>query len=115
PVCLGGLTYKLVVGNSGQSAAGGVEVRDPLPAGLIFDSYDDVDHAGFTCLLQPGNVVDCTGGTVPAASVVHLTLLVAAPPTTGPITNTVYVDPNNAIFEPDETNNTATQTTTVNT
>jgi uncharacterized repeat protein (TIGR01451 family) len=113
PACLGGLTYSLVVGNSGNGTATGVEVRDPFPAGLTFDSYQDVDSAGFACALQPGNVVDCTGGTVGPASIVHLNLLFAAPSTVGPITNTVTVDPNNAIFEADETNNTFTQTTQV--
>jgi uncharacterized repeat protein (TIGR01451 family) len=115
PVCLGGLTYSLVVGNSGNGATSGVEVRDPLPAGTIFDSYQDVDHAGFTCALQPGNVVDCTGGSIGAASIVHLNLLVVAPPNVGSITNTVTVDPNNTIFESDETNNTVSQTTSVST
>ena len=113
--CLGGLTYSLVVGNSGIATATNVEVRDPLPPGLIFDSYQNTDGGGFTCSLLAGNVVDCTGGSIPAASVKHLNLLFTAPPTVGSITNTVYVDPNNAIFEPDETNNTATQTTAVNT
>jgi uncharacterized repeat protein (TIGR01451 family) len=116
-VCLGGLTYPLAIGNSGIAAATNVVVRDPLPPGLIFDSYENADvvSGGFTCALQPGNVVECTGGSIPAASVKHLNLRFTAPPATGSITNTVYVDPNNAIFEPDETNNTASQTTTVNT
>jgi uncharacterized repeat protein (TIGR01451 family) len=113
--CLGGLTYTLVIGNSGIATTGanGVEVRDPLPPGVIFDSYKDVSGAGFLCKLQPGNVVDCTGGSVAKESSVELDLLVVAPPTLGTITNTAYVDPNNAIFEADETNNTFTQTTTV--
>ena len=65
------------------------------------------------CALQAGNVVDCTGGTIGPASIVHLNLLVAAPSAVGPITNTVTVDPNNAIFEADETNNTRTEATQV--
>jgi uncharacterized repeat protein (TIGR01451 family)/fimbrial isopeptide formation D2 family protein len=114
-VCLGGLTYPLVIGNSGIGTAANVDLRDALPPGLIFDSYQNTDGGGFTCGLLPGNVVSCTGGTIPAASVRHLNLLFTAPPTTGSISNTVVVDPNNAIFEPDETNNSATQATTVNT
>jgi uncharacterized repeat protein (TIGR01451 family) len=114
-VCLGGLTYPLVIGNSGIGTATNVDLRDALPPGLIFDSYENTDGGGFTCGLLPGNVVSCTGGTIPAASVRHLNLIFTAPPTTGSISNTVVVDPNNAIFEPDETNNSATQATTVNT
>jgi uncharacterized repeat protein (TIGR01451 family) len=114
PVCLGGLTYTLVVGNSGLGAVTGVTVRDPLPAGVLFDSYHDVDAAGFVCALdEPTNVVTCAGGTVPPASTVRLKLLVAAPPGVGPITNTATVDPNNAIFEADETNNAVSQSTGV--
>lgn len=111
PVCLGGLTYDFVVGNSGNSDAAGVTVRDPLPAGLIFDSYST--DGGFVCAVDASNVVICTGGSVPAASIRHISFLLVAPPTAGTITNTVTVDPNNAIFEADETNNTATQSTNV--
>jgi len=113
-LCLGGLTYSFVIGNSGTDNVNfpkNVEVRDPLPPGVIFDSYDT--DGGFTCSLQPGNAVDCTGGTVPAGGLVHLRLRVVAPPTVGTISNTVYVDPNNAYFEADETNNTATENTGV--
>jgi uncharacterized repeat protein (TIGR01451 family) len=115
PSCLGGLTYQLEIGNSGIATATGVEFVDPLPAGLIFDSYVNLDGGGFACKLKTGNVVDCTGGTIGPNSTKHVNLLFVAPPTVGTITNTVTVDPNNTIFESDETNNTATQTTTVTT
>lgn len=113
PVCLGGLTYTFVVGNSGNGDANDVVVRDPLPAGVLFDSYSS--DAGFTCGLESpgGNIVRCTGGSILAASTRTLQLRVVAPPSLGAISNTVYVDPNNAIFEPDETNNTASATTTI--
>jgi uncharacterized repeat protein (TIGR01451 family)/fimbrial isopeptide formation D2 family protein len=116
-VCLGGLTYDFVIGNSGNGdAINSVTVRDPLPAGLIFDSYDSHDDGdGFVCSLQAGNVVLCTGGTIFKASTATISLRLVAPATVGSITNKVTVDPNNAIFEPDETNNDATATTTVST
>jgi uncharacterized repeat protein (TIGR01451 family) len=109
--CLGGLTYTLVVGNSGISAAAGVVVRDPLPVGAILDSYST--DGGFICGADGAQVVTCTGGTIPAASTKTIRLLVAAPPYVASISNTATVDPNNAIFEADETNNTATQATSV--
>src|SRR5262249_39261528 len=59
------------------------------------------------------NVVTCTGGTVGPQSTTPITINVVAPPTTGSITNTITVDPNNAIFESDETNNSFTQVTAV--
>jgi uncharacterized repeat protein (TIGR01451 family) len=113
PGCLGGLTYTFVVGNSGTANASGVVVRDPLPVGLIFDSYST--DGGFTCAVDAANVVTCTGGAVPATSTRTLTLLLVAPPDSGTISNTVTVDPNNAIYEADETNNTFVQATTVTT
>ena len=113
PVCLGGLTYTFVIGNSGIGVATPVTVRDPLPAGLIFDSYST--DGGFACAVNASNVVTCTGGSVPAAQTRFIKFRLVAPPNVGPITNTVKVDPNNAIFEPDETNNDASATTNITT
>ena len=114
--CQGGLTYTFVIGNSGIQEVSGVTVRDPLPAGAIFEptSVINVDGGGFTCAYDvPTNVVTCTGGTIPAQSTRTLKFTVVAPPGVGQITNTVTVDPNNAIFEADESNNTFTQLTQV--
>ena len=114
PVCLGGLTYTFVVGNSGVQTATGVVVRDPLPAGTVFDHFVAPGFAG--CAVDPAtNVLTCTGGVVGPESTTTITIVLVAPPFIGTITNTVTVDPNNAIFESDETNNTATQTTQVST
>lgn len=113
PVCLGGLTYRFVVGNSGNGLAENVRVRDVLPAGVIFDSYST--DGGFACRLDAGNAVVCTGGSIPATETRWIELRLVAPPTVGSITNQVEVDPNNAIFEPDETNNTDTETTVIGT
>ena len=114
PVCLGGYTYHYVVGNSGNGPATDVVIRDPLPAGVLFDSYDT--DGGFVCSWDQGtNVVTCSGGTIPAAETRFVDFRVVAPPAVGQITNEVTVDPNNAIFEPDETNNKDTETTTIST
>ena len=108
-VCVGGLTYNFVVGNSGLVPATNVLVRDLLPPGTKF-----VSATGAVCAEQVGNpqVVLCTVN-VPAEGTTAFSIVVVAPPSIGPIVNTVTVDPNNAIFEADETNNTATQTTQV--
>lgn len=112
PACLGGLTYTFVVGNSGINTAVGVLLRDPLPPGTVFDGAMAPAFAG-GCAVDTENVLTCTDGTIAPESVTTVTILIVAPPTAGPISNTVTVDPNNAIFEADETNNTATQTTQV--
>src|SRR5262249_28907372 len=62
PVCRGGLTYSFVVGNSGILDATGVVVRDPLPAGVVFDSFVAPAFSG-GCAVDAANVVTCTGGT----------------------------------------------------
>lgn len=109
-VCRGGLTYNFVVGNSGLVAATNVVIRDQLPPGTIFDRSIP---AGLCVPPGPDNVLICTLPLVPAESTVAFSIIVVAPASTGPILNTVTVDPNNAIFEADETNNSATQTTLV--
>ncbi len=114
PACLGGFNYHYVIGNSGNGDASNVVVRDPLPEGVLFDSYDT--DGNFDCSWDQGtNVVTCSKGFIPAAETRFIDFRVVAPPTVGGITNTVTVDPNNAIFEPDETNNTDTETTTIST
>jgi uncharacterized repeat protein (TIGR01451 family) len=114
-VCLGGLTYDFVIGNSGLDLASGVVLRDPLPPGTVFHQFDDLDGAGFTCGPPDAatNVLQCTGGAIPHASTKRVRIVLIAPPTIGTITNTVTVDPANAIFEGDETNNTASYVTQV--
>jgi uncharacterized repeat protein (TIGR01451 family) len=114
PPCLGGLVYTLVIGNSGINVASGVLVRDQLPAGTTFDHVaGDLGSFPGGCAIAPGNVLNCSNGTIPAASTRTLLLYVAAPPVAGTIVNSAIVDPNNAIFESDETNNTASVSTNV--
>ena len=115
PVCLGGLVYTFVLGNSGNQTANNVVLRDPLPAGLIFDHYTDPTNAfpPGGCASGGGNVVTCTGGTLGPDTTKTISFVMVAPPGVGPISNTVTIDPANAIFEADETNNTATQGTQV--
>jgi uncharacterized repeat protein (TIGR01451 family) len=118
PVGLGGLHYTITVGNSGIFPATGVLVRDQLPGGAILDHVSgDVAPApgGFTCVLATGNILNCSGGTVGAASTKKIEVFVVAPPFVGSIVNSVVVDPANTIFEADETNNSAVHGTTIST
>jgi uncharacterized repeat protein (TIGR01451 family) len=103
--------YTITVGNSGLFAATDVVVREPLPAGVVFDGYSAT--GGFICAVDGANVVTCTGGTIGTNSSETITLHLLAPQAIGPITSTVTVDPGNAIGESDETNNFATTTTNV--
>ena len=112
--------YEISIGNSGLDDATDVVVRELLAPGVTLKSY--VAPGGVVCG-QSGQVVTCTGLTVagsissglPGGTVEKITLTVIAPPTPGTIDATVTVDPNNAIFESDETNNTWTASARIDT
>lgn len=105
--------YEIAVGNSGIDDATDVVVREVLAPGVVLDpAQPPTVPAGVTCA-QVATVVTCTGLDVagsassglPGGTVEHLTLHVIAPPQPGEISATVTVDPNNVIFESDESNN----------
>ncbi len=114
-VCVGGLKYTFVVGNSGIQPANNVLVRDVLPPGTIYDSFTNGAGSDFACVLQAGNVLECTNPQIGTQTTESYSIILVAPATAGPISNTATVDPGNAIFESDETNNTATVTSQVST
>lgn len=103
--------YDVVVGNSGLDDAANVLVREVVAPGVIF--LDD-NRADVVCTQSggAGQPIRCTipmvegaSPTAPHGTFEFLTLFVVAPPTPGTIAATVTVDPANAIYEPDETNN----------
>lgn len=111
--------YVLNVGNSGLNDASNVLVRLPLPAGVVFQSTI-AGSSGVICGADANQVVTCTlnvaGATSsaqPGGTVSEFRINVVAPPSTGTITATATVDPNNSIFESDETNNTFTVATPI--
>ena len=123
----GTIAFTLVVQNTGTEPAFNVEVQDTLPAGARFRSALDTTAGGggggFTCSAS-GQVVTCTGGELDAASggvagqrtIVINAFAPPAPTGTGgavQYTDTAVVDPNNAIPEADEQNNTASTQFTV--
>ncbi len=113
--CRGGLHYTFVVGNSGVQEATNVVVRDPLPPGTTYDdaATDLANGNDFCDEVRRLGIVICTIPTLGPGASETIEIVLVAPPTLGTITNTVTVDPSNAIFEADETNNIAVATTTV--
>ncbi len=118
--CRGGLEYTVTPGNSGINPAGAsnVVVRMPLPPGVVFDYITVPAHVpaypDWTCPVPDAtNVLTCTTANIGPESIAPFMVMTVAPPVVGPIALTATVDPANAIFEADETNNTFTQGTQV--
>ena len=119
------VTWEIVVTNSGSDPAFNVRLIDTLPSGFSFiaavDTSGPADPFRFVCAPAAGNTVDCTGATLsgtpnvagssPITRTIVLRAFSSAIP--GTYTNTVIVDPANAIPEGNETNNTANATVDV--
>ncbi|HWP45948.1 MAG TPA: FG-GAP-like repeat-containing protein [Candidatus Limnocylindrales bacterium] len=108
PVTIGaGLTYTLQVTNNGPSAATGVTLTDILPVGvtLVSATPDQGSCTGVT-------PVSCALGTLNNGATATVTLVMNAPTATGTITNTATVASNE--FDPNLSDNTTSQDTTVN-
>ena len=119
-------TYTITVDNVGtQDVAGGITVKDTLPAGTRFLSVVSDTAHGFTCSHDgsaTAGTVQCVGGRLlgtesefydpagptgagPGDDIATLTITVFARPTLGNMRNEVRVDPDNTIAEYDEDNN----------
>ena len=101
------LIYTLTVTNNGPSNATGVVMTDTLPAGVTFNT---AIAAQGTCT-QAGGIVNCAIGNLNAGASTTVSIVVT-PTVSGTITNTATTRANET--EPNLTNNTATQSTTVN-
>ncbi len=100
------LTYTLAIANAGPSDATSVVVTDPLPPGSSFVS---ATASQGTCAEVAGTVT-CDLGNVAAGAGANVTILVTTT-AAGVLTNTAQVAA--AEFDPDPTDNSASQTTTV--
>lgn len=119
----GTLQYTLDVTNSGTAVAFNVKVRDTLPEGSVFrTAVDSAPGAGAFECSAAGTVVTCTGGTLDGSagpdetsspSTRSIVIEVFAPTEPGDYLNTAIVDPDDAIAENDELNNTDTTVTKV--
>lgn len=100
------LAYTLTVTNNGSNPAFGVTVVDTLPDGVVFDSARPSQG---TCT-QDGGEVMCDLGTVYQGVPVTIRITVTAQGS-GTVTNMARVS--SAYSDPDETNNTASESTTI--
>jgi uncharacterized repeat protein (TIGR01451 family) len=99
----GTVTYTLTVANQGASPAPGAAIVDTLPAGVTLSAAS----AGCS---QAAGVVTCELGSVAAAASTAVTITVTTK-ARGTLTNTATVGSN--VGDPDASDNTATETTTV--
>lgn len=115
----GALDYDLVVRNAGQSAVGAPDnlvVRISLPAGSTYRAAYDLAGAvpgAFVCAHRGGAVVECSGGTVESLGSRAIRIQTFAPAPQGTARIQAIVDPDNAVPEADETNNSADETTQI--
>ena len=100
-----GLSYRIVVTNSGPANATNVTMTDNLPAGVTFGSATSTQG---NCV---GNgLVTCSLGTVASLSNAIVTIVVT-PSAQGQLVNTASVTATETDF--DSTNNSATATTPI--
>ena len=101
------LTYTLVVTNDGPDAATDVVLTDTLPPEVSFASVTSTQGS----CGESGGTVTCDLGTLAngASSAVDITVLPGSP---GTLQNTASVSTASS-FDPDDTNNTAVETTVV--
>ncbi len=107
PVTAGGtLTYTIEVFNFGPADATGVTVVDTLPAGVTYVSDTDA------CVEAPAGTLTCDLGAIPVfgTETFEITVTVASA-ATGSLTNTATVASD--VTDPDTSDNTATETTSV--
>ncbi|UZQ56056.1 trypsin-like serine protease [Trichothermofontia sichuanensis B231] len=120
PVAKGGtLTYTLTVSNAANGFdAAGIEVKDILPPDLTVTGIT-VGGGGFVAPSLPlaSNEITFTNGTLASGASATITITGTVPDTgefPRTIENTAIVDPDNAIEEANENNNSVTITTQVN-
>ncbi len=106
------LSYAITVKNAGTVAATNVVVEDKVSSSLWAYGTATGSH-GFICSAS-GSTVTCTGGMIPSGETATISLTGMIGLTglecsqTSTLSNTAKVDPENAIAESDESNNSAT-------
>ena len=101
------IVYTITVTNNGPSTASVVTVTDTLPLGVTFGSATPSQG---TCEESPVGIVGCELGSLANGATAAISVEVM-PTTTGNKTNSVTVSATEG--DPDSTNNTATQETSV--
>ncbi len=110
----GGLVYTLTVTNNGPDAASAVLVTDTLPPGMTaVTAVDSSAVVGDDCTIAAGppQTITCDFATIAAGTNVTISVQGGAPVNPGSYTNTANVT--STTNDPDTSDNSATETTTV--
>ncbi|MGI6855383.1 DUF7507 domain-containing protein [Mesorhizobium sp. 1B3] len=108
-------TYTIVVTNNGPFGVQGAHVSDPLPTGVTTASWTcGSATGGAQCSTASGTGAIDTTANLPAGSSVTYTLSMSVPASqTGSFTNTATVTPPDGTSDSDTSNNTASDTDTM--
>ncbi|MEK7833659.1 MAG: DUF11 domain-containing protein, partial [Acidobacteriota bacterium] len=107
-------TYTIVVSNSGPSAAVGAQVSDIMPANLVIGSWTCAASAGSSCAAASGSVnINTTVNLLPSGTATFTVNATVASTATGTITNTATVAAPAGTTDPNQSNNSASDTDTL--
>src|ERR1700693_369377 len=73
------ITYIITLTNNSGEAASGAQMFDTLPGTMTFFSLDAVGFSCTTPSVGASGTINCTGGTVPALSMVTIELVANVP------------------------------------
>jgi uncharacterized repeat protein (TIGR01451 family) len=105
--------YTITVANVGPSAAAGVTITDPLPAGVTTASWTCSAAAGSSCSATSGSGAINTVVNLAAGGVVTFMVSLQAGPSAGTLTNTASATVAAGTTDPDPSNNVASDTDTL--
>ncbi|MFN7623094.1 MAG: hypothetical protein ACK5RS_08095, partial [Acidobacteriota bacterium] len=113
----GTMVYQVRVINAGPAAADGTTFSDAIPGVITGVSWNCLASGGAVCPSSTGTsqTISQTIATFPANSQLVYTITGTAPSTAQTITNTATITPPAGITDPDSSDNSATQVTTVQT
>ena len=104
------ITYTIVASNAGPSAANGATVTDTVPGTITGVTWTCVAAGGATCTASGSGSI-FQGVNLPMGGSVTYSLTgTISPSATGTLSNTATVTPPSAVFDPNQANNTATDT-----
>ncbi|HEY8739612.1 MAG TPA: DUF11 domain-containing protein, partial [Candidatus Dormibacteraeota bacterium] len=107
-------TYTITVGNAGPSAVSGAAVADTLPAALMGASWTCTASAGSSCGAASGSGnINTTVNLLPGGSAVYTLNVTVSSAASGTLSNTATITPPGGVTDPNNANNSSTDTDNV--